>query len=146
MSLDYSLALAGALSAESICNQLAQSGEFSMQKGELEAPGLYISILVPSGLSRQIIEEEFNFVPTLELDFRLDKFKDTDLAVRRILAGVAELLRATEADLSLLFNGEIVILTRIAGNLELYDSPEFWDAERLALMPEPRQRVPPRTL
>lgn len=146
MSLDYSLALAGNLSAESVCRQLAQTGEFSTPMGKLEAPGLYISMLVPSGLSLQIIEEEFHFVPTLDLNFRLDKFQDLDLAVRRILTGAAALLRATPADLSLLFNGEIVLLTRIGGKLELYDTPKFWDAERLALMPEPWQRVPPRTL
>jgi hypothetical protein len=146
MSLEYTLALADGLNAESVCNLLAKSGEFRADGGQLEAPELVVSICAPSTLSRQIIAEGFHFEPALELTFRLDKFKDRDRALRRILAGVAEVLRAAPVDLSLVFNGETVVLTRLAGALALHDIPGFWTEGRLALMPEPRQRLPARTI
>lgn len=146
MSLEYSLALAGDLAAERVCELLAQGGELTAHGGQLQAPELTISIADPSALSRQIIEEAFAFTPALELTFRLDKFKDREQALRRILSSVGELLRTLSVDLSLLFNGEAVVLTRIAGRLELNGIPGFWGPDRLGLMPEPFQQVPARTI
>ncbi|MEY4582142.1 MAG: hypothetical protein RL701_6845 [Pseudomonadota bacterium] len=146
MAVYYTLDIATEMTLQAVAECVARTGEFTRADKQLSAPDLQISIRKPTSTKISIIEEAFHYRPDLEVDFRLDNLGDRPRAVARVLTGVAAVLRESRADLSLLLNGEEVVLTRLGGKLQLNSIPGFWSEEHLLLMPSQHGLVSPVTL
>jgi hypothetical protein len=146
MAISYTIHTAADLNAGAVSDLLARLPDFTRTAQGVTTSDLQISINEPTPLAMSIIREAFQFRPRLEVDFRLDNLGDRQAALDRILAATAMLLRETPADISLLFNSEGVILTRLRGQLRLNSRPEFWTDARVKLMPEPHEFTAPMIL
>ena len=146
MSISYSICSAAHLETSAVVASFARLPGFQRTGEGVSAPDLQISIREPSDLNASIIEEAFAFRPRLFVGFRPDKFCDGQLVMDRVLMATAALMRETVEDLSLLLNGEDVILTRLQGKLVLYARPEFWTEARAKLFPEPHSFAEPLLL
>lgn len=146
MAITYTLDTASSLDSIEVSALLARLPDFTRTDEGMIAPDVQIWIDTPTPLSASIVEEAFEFLPRLQIYFRLDNLGDGPAAVDRVLMATATLLRETQADTSLLMNGEHVILTRLHGRLLLNSIPRLWTDARVKMMPEPNAFTDPRIL
>jgi hypothetical protein len=137
MALEYKLALQEPEDETAVVGRLASVDGFVRGGDGIQAPDLFVSIRKPSDLTLEVIEDEFDFVPYVQVRFRLDGNGDTDTARMRIARACVTLLRFGAGDAVLLFNGERVVLLRKNGQLVLNRDLGFWTDERLALVTLP---------
>ncbi len=81
-------------------------------------------------LTQSVIEEAFHFVPTLRVGFRFVNNTDHGRA-RRLMLQATMLLLEHAQDAVLLFNGEIIVLQRLGGQLVVNSEYEIWDDDWL---------------
>jgi hypothetical protein len=81
-------------------------------------------------LTRSLMEEAFHFIPTLRVGFRFVNNADQD-RVSRIMFEATTLLLEQAQDAVLLFNGEIIILQRLGGQLTFNSDHSIWDEDWL---------------
>src|SRR5690606_3201112 len=93
-------------------------------------------VLVPDDVTRRFVSEDFSLDAQVQVILRLDKF-EMERAQDSLARCVAELVRADGGDMILLFNGELVVLRRRAGDLVLREGFGIWTAERIALFGTP---------
>jgi hypothetical protein len=146
MAVSYTIDSAAELQPEGACKLLTRLSDFSRTAQGIRAPDLHVWVGKPTALKISIIEEAFAFVPKLEVDFRIDSLGDGQAALDRILRATCAFLLETTEDVSLLFNGEQVVMTRLRGRLLLNTRPGFWTEARLNLMPQPHSFSDPLTL
>jgi hypothetical protein len=126
MSLEYSLIIEDHIDASEINKLLIVAPGFKEEKGEIKAEDLLIYITKPYGLSFEVIRDDFGFSPAVDISFRLNKFAEPDVLYKRFMQAVWLVLKTTEGDAVILFNGENIILYRKKGKLYLNDIDNFW--------------------
>ncbi len=140
MSLEYSLEIAEKVSVSEILTYLGSLPDFEHHGGgEIRTPELQAFVKEPSYLTSDVIEESFGFDPSVEVTFRLDKSYDRSAARYRVVWASSKLLRRTNGDVVLLFNGETVIFSRLGAHLTLNQIEGLWTPEMLSVIPRPYQ-------
>jgi hypothetical protein len=98
--------------------------------------GLQGVVSAPDTVTRQFVREDFSFDARARIGLRLDKF-EMEKAQISLVRCISELARTNDDDMILLFNGELVVLRRSAGDLVLREGFGLWTPERLALFATP---------
>jgi hypothetical protein len=137
MSLDYSFYISTRLSPENLMRAFLLSLGFPWDPSDgCEAhPGNFHAWVGPArgGRSRQIKLERFGFAPDVHFEF--NTWGGVDFEGRaEIVRGALAVCRAIPGDAVLLFNGEQVLFTRLAGTI--YVNSLYWEGD-YALFPPP---------
>lgn len=103
---------------------------------ELSGAGLWGVVSAPDAVTRQFVREDHSLDARVRVIFRLDKF-ELEKAQISLVRCMSELVRTNDDDMILLFNGELVVLRRSAGDLVLREGFGLWTPERLALFGTP---------
>lgn len=98
--------------------------------------GFTISVLLSRNVcfdyqitKNQFIEEEWNY--SSDMYFRLDKFYDNLLARLNMLDLCIYVLNNTSEDARLLFNGDVLVLERTNGKININKNFGFWNSHVL---------------
>jgi len=119
VGLDYSLMLSTGMERAHALGLLAehiQGLHWSEENAFLFGIDIIITVVELDGEAQSIVEEGFGFRPTLSVGFRFPSNHDYERFVQAMLRG-ALLLLEHGGDGVLLFNGEIIVLQRIGGQL-----------------------------
>ncbi len=119
MGLDYSLKLATDMNraqAIGLLEQRIQGLQWSEENASLFGSDIIVTVVEMGRESQSIMEEGFGFRPDLSVVFRFPSNHDYDNFVQAMVQG-ALLLLSHGRDGVLLFNGEIIVLQRIGGQL-----------------------------
>ncbi|HYO51453.1 SitI3 family protein [Archangium sp.] len=120
MGLDYSLKLSTDMQPVQVLRLLAERlGLKWWDDSHLGGPAIWIGAIGVSDSGRLSIEEGFHFSPDVSVLFRLDSNSDEYEDGNRVMLRATLLLLEHDRDGVLLFNGERIILQRIAGQLVL---------------------------
>ncbi|WP_257452646.1 SitI3 family protein [Archangium lipolyticum] len=120
MGLEYGLELSTDLGPTQALRLLAERlGLPWGNERSLRGSALWIDLSEPSNTGREIIEEGFHFRPDVLVIFRLDSNSDQYEEGHRVMLRATMLLLEHGRDGVLLFNGERIILQRLAGELVL---------------------------
>ena len=148
MGLDYSLKLSTTMKPAQAFGLLAEHFE-ELQWGDENAylfgPDITITVVDMDKESRSIMEEGFGFRPDLSVGFRFPSNQDYEKFAQILLEGALLLLEHGQ-DGVLLFNGELIVLQRIWGQLvfnadyRIYDD-EHWLEDRVSV-PFERRSLP----
>lgn len=119
MALDYFLSIATRLEPRQALQIINDELHLKWVEGtHLLGPGVVLSAIYESALSKSIIEEDFAFRPTVSIGFRLlpnsDEYEE---GKHVLLRATMILLNHEEGDAVLLFNGDKVLLQRLKGQL-----------------------------
>lgn len=127
MSLDYYLELSTDLKPAPALRRLAERlGLDWADDTHLSGPGTIISAVeVTPGWWTEGIEEGFHFSPRLTVGFHYNK--EEEEAFNRIMLRATLLLLEQPGDAVLLFNGEVIVLQRLKGQLVFNADYEMWD-------------------
>lgn len=133
MGLDYSLKLSTSRQPAELLRLMAERLDLkSWDESHLGGPALWIGATRISDSGRSTIEEGFHFSPDVSVLFRLDSNSDEYEEGYRVMLRATMLLLEHGQDGVLLFNGEHILLQRIAGQLVLNaDSRNWTDGLRL---------------
>lgn len=126
MALEYTATLGGEVQPEEVLDWFSSVAGLKRDKEKIIAADMEILIYETVGLASLVIEDEFDFPPSLSISFRLNKFGDPVSMRKQIVRAVSALLQNTYEDAVLLFNGQTVILQRINGRLALNHVEGFW--------------------
>ena len=96
---------------------------------------MQIHIDKPGSLESNTIIEEFGFLPSVSITFRVNKNADMEEVRKCLILGCMELLSNNSEDAVLLFNGETVIMWRRETMLLLNKIKGFWTDDVLAQIP-----------
>jgi hypothetical protein len=138
MALEYTLLLQEPAQPAEAAARLVASGDFAARDDGITAPDLLVWVRAPGALS-ELIEDEFGFVPRVQVSFRIDRDGDADAARLRIIRACGALLQAGRSDAVLLFNDDNVVLLREQGRLLLNRELGFWSEARRALLGLPHE-------
>jgi hypothetical protein len=123
MALDYSLILEADLESQSALKLILPIFDFKQCEEEKYLFGinnLLIGSCEESELSKSIIEEDFGFRPSFYVWFRIRSNDDEDRKGRAMMTEIVlEVLHQIPGNAVLLFNGETMVLQRIAGEVTL---------------------------
>lgn len=97
----------------------------------IEWPGLTATASRLTQMDLSIAHEELEIEPTVNVLLRVDKFDDPLETKTAVLDATLRFLRQHTGDAALLFNGEVVILTRKQGRVTLNEDAGFWNYEEL---------------
>jgi hypothetical protein len=109
MTLEYTVTFAGEIKKIDRLKCLSSIPDFKEDNGELIAQDLQIFIKKPSELYSLVIEDEFSFIPSITISFRLNKFAELVLIRKRMIRAVSSLLQHTLEDMVFLFNDEVLM-------------------------------------
>lgn len=128
MATEFSLELATDLSPTQATRLLAEQLRLRrVDETHLLGPALELSALaVSSGWWSADIEEGFHFSPNLSVSFRLDSNSEDYAEGYRVMLRATLLLLGHGRDAVLLFNGELIVLQRLAGQLVLNEDYRLW--------------------
>lgn len=122
MALDYVLDARIDCHLEDVLDYVSQrTGRAWTRDGDLytlEAPGCHLFILKPSALGQSVIQDEFQFTPTISIVFRIDpedKKRGYDTAFSLAFGFIDQ----CPGDAVFLFNGEIVVFVKLHGSLSI---------------------------
>jgi hypothetical protein len=147
MGLDYSLELATDMRPEQVLRLMAEElGLKWWDDQHIGGPAVWIGAVEISGLGRSLIEEGFHFTPKLSILFRLSSNSPDYAEGNRVMLRAALLLLPLEREGVLLFNGEIIVMQRLKGELVLNEDFGGW-TEGLCLeaeinMPHAKRSLP----
>lgn len=123
MAIDYHLEFVSNLEPSEVLALLAEKLDFKWwEQSHLIGTGLTINSFNESRrveFTQIFFEQAYGFRPTICVSFRLDKFADRDEGYRNMFRAVNLLLSHVSGDAVLMYNGEITVLQRIGGKLEL---------------------------
>lgn len=120
MGLDYSLKLSTDMPPSQALRLMAEHlGLVSWDESHLGGPAIWIGAVGISESGRSLIKEGFHFSPDISVLFRLDPNEDDYEEGNRVMLRAVMLLLEHGGDGVLLFNGERIILQRLAGDLVL---------------------------
>jgi len=120
MGLEYGLELSTDLKPAQVLKLLLERlGLKWGNEKSLRGPALWIDAHEKSDMGREIIEEGFHFRPDVIVIFRFDNNSKDYEEGNRVMLRVTMLLLEHGRDGVLLFNGERIILQRLAGQLVL---------------------------
>jgi hypothetical protein len=98
--------------------------------------GFMISVLFSEKISfdyliseKQIVEENWDY--SSDMHFRLDKFYDNFLSRLNMIELCIYVLNNTKEDARLLFNGDILVLERTNGVININKNFGFWNSDDL---------------
>jgi hypothetical protein len=127
MGLDYSLKLAADMRPEQVLRLMAEAlGLKWSDERHLGGPAIWIGAGEISELGRSLIEEGFRFTPSLSILFRLNTNSPDYEEGNRIMVRAALLLLQPGREGVLLFNGEIIVMQRLKGQLVLNEDFGGW--------------------
>jgi hypothetical protein len=145
MAIEYSLELNGS-DAERISDLLAQNAEGATGDPHTEGAVLGSGVLVAVSASTPLpfpdpVEQELGVKPAVHVLFRFDR--DADSAGQRtdMVRLVSAVLKETQGDVVLTFQGEVVWLLRKGGQLTISNRDGFWTPDLTALLPLPHERA-----
>jgi len=102
-----------------------------------EELGFMISILFSKEIffeyllsENQVVEEKWDY--SNDIYFRLDKFYDNLLAKINMIEICIYILNNTKEDAKLIFNGDILVLERINGSININKNFGFWNEDLLS--------------
>jgi hypothetical protein len=128
MAISYYLDMATDIAPAELIDLV--SGALSLAKRsptELDVPGVLVRADASSRLGREMIEEAFHFVPSVNIGFRM--LKDIELrhgANLSMLRICNVLLERTQADMVFLCDNERPELLRVGGRLAICNADGFW--------------------
>ncbi len=143
MAIEYTLYLETSIPPlrlhESVCACIAGKPD-DAHGGSLAFLGETLQgvVSVPDDTTRRFVSEDFSINARVQVIFRLDKF-ELERAQDSLVRCMSELLRADGSDVTLLFNGELVVLRRRAGELVLREGFGVWTPARLSSLGTPYQ-------
>ncbi|QRK12960.1 hypothetical protein JQX13_24755 [Archangium violaceum] len=127
MSLEYGLELSTGLKPQELLRLLEAQLALSWgNEKSLRGPALWIDCVEASRAGRESIEEGFHFSPDVLVIFRLDSNSGEYEEGHRVMLRATMLLLEHGQDGVLLFNGEHILLQRIAGQLVLNADARNW--------------------
>lgn len=136
MSIDYSFKSNTKNTVQQVLERLRNMPGVSPLEGEAQAEGVVISVFEATRPGTSVIQEAFDFSPTVTVYFTVDK-EQIDQGVLSIVQISNELLALDPSDSLLLFNGELPLLVRRDGRLILDNTTNFWQPDHLALVKLP---------
>jgi hypothetical protein len=150
MAIEYSLELNGS-DAERISDLLAHAAEGAAGRflgaGAVLASGVLTAVSASAPLPfPDPVEQELGVKPAVHVLFRFDKDLDATEQRTDMVRLVSAVLKETQGDVVLTFEGEIVWLLRKGGQLVISDRDGFWTPEATALLPQPHERATLPTL
>ncbi len=132
MPIDYNLEIESQLSPKELIEIIIQSGNFERRDEVFfYTEGLVGLISTTSEQSKEIIQEYFNFRPTLTINFSPDQSAEDEVyyeAMRKGLKTFMDILKDEGGDAVCLMEGESVVFTRILGRL-IVNSNKFYEAD-----------------
>lgn len=148
MPIEYVLRMVADQTPDQVKARVGAAPQFVRDYESVWAPGINcVSAIRENSLGQSLIKEAFDFVPTLAINFQLDKFDQTELGMDLMLEAVQSILEQLSGDAVLLHNNEDVIAIRKDGRLVINSDSDFWSPSRLKRLrlPYERQPVPPMT-
>jgi hypothetical protein len=148
MSIGYRLTLAGdvpleevaVLAAPEATEKLGYSGERVFSAALNEERGYVVDI--SAGRDGYYDAEDDGGVPWVwepdtyvDVDFFMVKDDLVDKGIPNMLAAVTRVLAGTTADAALVFDGNVVVLTRVAGKIHKRDAAAHYDTTYGAILP-----------
>jgi hypothetical protein len=93
-------------------------------------PTIKIHAVESRALTQDIIKEAFQFKPTLTIGFRFTNNTDDDRAGQLMFQATMLMLEKAQ-DAVLLFNGEVIVLQWLGGQLAFNSDHHVWDEDWL---------------
>lgn len=140
MALEYQLVLSTGSNIASLLETLSQRSGlvWSADHTFLDGIGVQVSGIAFSRSRQATIEEGFGFRPEAQLFFRMASGpEERRVGYQTMLEVVSEVLRQELGQAVLLFNGETILLQRLAGELILNKDWQPWQNESLELITLP---------
>ncbi|MCT7952665.1 SitI3 family protein [Ancylothrix sp. C2] len=138
MSLDYDLRIATNLQPKQTLELLAKQLNFEWEKNQtLYSPGIVISAIAENENRQTFMQSLFGFTPTVNIWFWLDSNQDYEQGKHSLLLATTTLLNSLPGDAVLLFNGESIVLEKIAGALIFNKDLATWSETQLAEIQQP---------
>lgn len=146
MAIEYGFELDG-VDVEQTAELMA-SAEPAADAAGFQRPGVELAsgVLVSVSASTPLpfpdpIEQELGVTPTVHVLFRFDK--ETDVVDQRadMVRLVSAVLRGSQGDAVLTYQGEVVWLLRKGGRLTISDRDDFWIPPIRALLAQPYERA-----
>jgi len=140
MPIDYNLEIESQLSPKELLEIIIQSGNFKCRdKVFFYTDGLVGLVSKNFEQSRQIIQEYFNFQPTLTVNFSPDQSAEDEVyyeAMHKGLKTFMDILKHEAGDAVCLMEGESVVFTRISGKLivnlnKFYEADAVWTFDQI---------------
>lgn len=138
MALEYTLTIEDNIKGSVIEEYLTSILPFNHCKSQ-SSLDIQIMHIEKNSLHHEMIKEEFNFSPSLYVNFHLDKFGDNKFLRKQLITMVTHLLEKVKGDATLLFTGGVIVLLRSQKNLIINDIEGFWNEELLKILPNPYQ-------
>jgi len=91
--------------------------------------------------SEDALTQLLNLSPTVRMNFRV-KLSSGNKAEEDILRGTVSWLKAYPGNCALLFNGELVLFVRKAGQISINSNTDFWMPTFLEIFQVPYNKVP----
>ncbi len=138
MSLEYDLRIATNLQPKQTLELLAKQLNFEWEKTQtLYSPGIVISAIAENEKRQTLMQSLFGFTPTVNIWFWLDSNQDYEQGKHSLLLATTTLLNSLPGDAVLLFNGESIVLEKIAGALIFNKDLATWSGTQLAELKQP---------
>lgn len=138
MSLEYDLRIATNLQPNQTLELLAKQLNFEWEKNQtLYSPGIVISAIAENENRQTFMQSLFGFTPTVNIWFWLDSNQDYEQGKHSLLLATTTLLNNLSGDAVLLFNGESIVLEKIAGALIFNKDLATWSETQLAELKQP---------
>lgn len=153
MAIAYSLEMATPLPAAQVAGELhdvarahglfdaAVTTELILEEGVAARLGTWIRVVDANPGPHDPVTEDFGFIPTVRVAFRLDKFTDSRSQQDDMIRLVSGLLDRAPGDAVLHFQYEQVWLLRQNGELSVSEDDDIWPPQRLAAVHQPYRRA-----
>lgn len=119
MSLDYTLSIATELTPAQVAALLVSLAGWREDEVDLWGRGVNARVLEESGLSREIIEEDFGFSPSVGVVFHVVPGQGYEEGFAAMMRAVALLLSRVTGDAVMLKSAELMVLQRRKGHVTL---------------------------
>ncbi len=118
--------------------------EIDDKETSFKTKGLVGGVFVASEFDQRIVQENFNFVPTISVWFRPSGYDDYESGMRNGLRAFIEVLKQDNGDAVCIMNGESVKFVRINGKLSLnsesfYEKDSVWVFDQMPFPFETKQ-------
>lgn len=118
--------------------------EIDDKETNFKAKGLVGGVFAASDFDQRIVQENFDFVPTISIWFRPSGYDDYEVGMQNGLRAFIEVLKQNGGDAVCIMNGESVKFVRVNGKLSLnsesfYEEDSVWTFDQVPIPFEAKQ-------
>src|ERR1700745_2418826 len=130
MPATYTLRADTNFTVEGAVSYVGKLPRFRLVNGQLSAPGLTsVDVYSENQFGQKMIQSAFGFIPQIAISMIPDKFDLFDQGLDSVTELLNAWLKDQQGDLVLLLNQELVIASRVRGQVILNETSSFWSQD-----------------